>query len=41
MSGFFIDATPEERIVTIVVLAVLLAAAGIYALIDKKRKNKK
>jgi hypothetical protein len=36
----FLEATPEERIIMIVVLVGLLAIAGIIALYDK-RKNKK
>ncbi|OPY62222.1 MAG: hypothetical protein A4E56_01479 [Pelotomaculum sp. PtaU1.Bin065] len=39
--GFLMDATPEERIVTFIVLTVLLAVVGIYDLIDKRRKNRK
>jgi hypothetical protein len=39
--GFdFLQATPEERIITIIVLVGLLAIAGILSLYDK-RKNKK
>jgi LPXTG-motif cell wall-anchored protein len=36
----FLQATPEERIITIIVLVGLLAIAGILSLYDK-RKNKK
>jgi len=36
----FLQATPEERIITIIVLVGLLAIAGILSLYDKRRNKK-
>lgn len=39
MYGFFINATPEERITVLGMIVILLAIAGILAFIKKKKKQ--